>query len=276
MRSLSVIACVLPACLADPYGPAAPPDQLAASVEAPPPWAPGPGTSWQWQLLGAIDTSVDVDMYDIDLFDAPQATIDQLHADGRVVICYFSAGSWENWRPDASRFPAPTRGDPLTGWPGERWLDVRDATVRQRMLDRLDLAVLKRCDGVEPDNVDGYANRTGFPLTYDDQLDFNGLLASEAHLRGLSVGLKNDLGQIRDLEPSFDWALNEECFAYRECALLRPFVDAGKAVFHVEYPARAAQVTSLANRVCHAGLPFESLIKPPNLTAPRIDCATWP
>jgi hypothetical protein len=58
---------------------------------------------------------------------------------------------------------------------------------------RLDLAVAKGCDGVEPDNVDGYANNTNFPLTVQDQLQFNIWLANEAHARGLSIGLKNDL-----------------------------------------------------------------------------------
>jgi hypothetical protein len=61
----------------------------------PPPWTPVPGTTFQWQLIGDIDTSVDVDAYDIDLFDAPVATIQELRDDGRKVICYFSAGSWE-------------------------------------------------------------------------------------------------------------------------------------------------------------------------------------
>lgn len=61
-------------------------------------WRPAPGTTtWQWQLQGRIDTSFDVDMYDIDLFDTPASTIRQLQRDGRTVICYFSAGSYEDW-----------------------------------------------------------------------------------------------------------------------------------------------------------------------------------
>ncbi|RME39056.1 MAG: endo alpha-1,4 polygalactosaminidase, partial [Deltaproteobacteria bacterium] len=186
-------------------------------------WQPVPGTSWQWQLSGTIDTSFDVQMYDIDLFDAPQSVIDQLHAAGRTVICYFSAGSWEDWRPDAGDFPPAVLGNPLEGWPGEKWLDIRQVdTLAPLMRARLDLAVSKQCDGVEPDNVDGYANATGFPLTAADQLTYNRFLASEAHARGLSIGLKNDLDQIPDLLPDFDWALNEECFTYGECSLLTP------------------------------------------------------
>lgn len=204
-------------------------------------WQPAPGTTWQWQLTGEIDTSFEVEMYDIDLFDVPQSVIDNLHGDGRIVICYFSAGSYEEWRPDAPDFPSSLLGSPLDGWPGEKWLDIRDlATLGPFMQARLDLAVQKSCDGIEPDNVDGYANNSGFPLTPGDQLTYNRWLADEAHARGLSIGLKNDLDQIPDLLSSFDWALNEECFAYDECDLLLPFVQAGKAVFGVEYEGELA------------------------------------
>jgi len=55
-------------------------------------------TSWQWQLQGTVDTWVDVQMYDIDGFEPTAALVDQLHTDGRSVVCYLSAGSWENWR----------------------------------------------------------------------------------------------------------------------------------------------------------------------------------
>ena len=232
-------------------------------------WRPSPGTSWQWQLSGDIDTSIDVEMYDIDLFDTPQATIDALHAEGRIVICYFSAGSYEDWRDDEGDFPMSALGDPLDGWPGERWVDVRDAGVRAVMTARLDLAVMKGCDGVEPDNVDGYQNDSGFPLSPADQLDYNRFLAREAHARGLSVGLKNDLDQVPDLVGDFDWALNEECVEYDECVALVPFIDAGKAVFHVEYGG-----ASIAARVCAVTQPLglDTLIKRLELDAFRVTC----
>ncbi|MBC8098098.1 MAG: endo alpha-1,4 polygalactosaminidase [Armatimonadetes bacterium] len=199
-------------------------------------WQPAPGTTWQWQLTEDINTSYDVMMYDIDLFDAPQAVIDTLHADGRIVICYFSAGSYENWRPDAADFPEAVLGDPLDDWPGERWLDISQLELLQPiMLARLELASQKNCDGVEPDNVDGYTNTTGFALTDAHQLAYNTWLATAAHSLGLSIGLKNDLDQIPDLVDVFDWALNEQCFQYNECDTLLPFIEAGKAVFGVEY-----------------------------------------
>lgn len=204
-------------------------------------WQPTPGATWQWQLLGTVNTSYAVEMYDIDLFDTPQEIIDALHADGRVVICYFSAGSWENWRGDAADFPTVVLGKTLHGWEDEKWLDIRRLDLLAPIMkERLDLAVEKSCDGVEPDNVDGYTNDTGFPLSYDDQLDFNIWLAEQAHARGLSIGLKNDLDQIEDLVEVFDWALNEQCFEYDECDALLPFIEAGKAVFGVEYSGNPA------------------------------------
>ncbi len=210
-------------------------------------WQPAPGTTWQWQLTGDIDTSFDVAMYDIDLFDTPELVIDELHADGRAVVCYFSAGAWEDWRPDADDFPGEVLGDD-NGWEGERWLDIRRLDVlRPIMAARLDLAAAKGCDGVEPDNVDGYTNTTGFPLSGADQLAFNTWLARAAHRRGLSVGLKNDLDQIPALVSRFDWALDEQCFQYDECDLLTPFVDAGKAVFGVEYRGKTSDFCPEAN-----------------------------
>jgi len=230
-------------------------------------WSPAPGTSWQIQLTGALDTRYQVAMYDLDLFDVSASQIAGLQAQGRKVICYFSAGSYEDWRPDANQFPASALGRG-NGWPGERWLDIRNATVRDIMKHRLDLAVQKGCTGVDPDNVDGYTNRTGFPLTAADQLDYNRFLAAAAHARGLAAGLKNDVEQVADLVASFEFAVNEECVVYSECDLLLPFIRAGKAVFHIEYDAsRRAEICAAGN-----SRNFDTLIKDLDLSAARTAC----
>ncbi|MBB4979913.1 MULTISPECIES: endo alpha-1,4 polygalactosaminidase [Streptomyces] len=204
-------------------------------------WRPAPGLTWQWQLSGTLDPAVDVPVYDIDGFDHPASTVADLHRRGRKVICYVSTGAWEKFRPDAGSFPAAVLGRG-NGWPGERWLDVRRTDVLGPiMAKRLDMCRDKGFDAVEPDNMDGYRNRTGFPLTAADQLRYNRLIATMAHERGLSVGLKNDLDQIPQLLPDFDFAVNEQCAEYEECDALVPFVTAGKAVFHVEYELTTAQ-----------------------------------
>jgi len=231
-------------------------------------WRPKPGTSWQWQLSKTVDTSIDVDMYDIDLFDSPQQVIDTLHDDGRIVICYFSAGSWEDWREDKEKFPEFILGKALSGWPGEKWLDIRRLDIlKPIMKSRLDLARSKECDGVEPDNIDAYANDSGFSLSYQDQINYNVWLATESHERGLSIGLKNDLDQIEDLVAHFDWALNEQCFQYEECDSLLPFINEGKAVFGVEYEGNPDDFCLQAN-----SLNFDWLKKRLELDAWRISC----
>ena len=209
------------------------------------------GISWQWQLQGTLNLSYDAAVYDIDLFDTDLSVIEQLHEQGRKVICYFSAGSWEDWRPDAGKFPEEVKGDELDGWPGERWLDIRDERVWRLMTERLDLAEEKGCDGVEPDNMDAYDNATGFPIRNVDQIDYNRFLSREAHKRGLAVALKNDLGQIHALEPFFDFALNEQCHEFDECDALMPFIDAGKAVLNAEYDERYVENSEGAReRLC--------------------------
>jgi len=242
------------------------------SPRKPPPadgiWRPVPATSWQLQFTGDIDTSINVQMYDLDLFDTLKSLIDQLHANGRIVICYFSAGSWEDWRPDADDFPESVIGNDLSGWPGEKWLDVRRLDILGPIMQaRMDLAVQKGCDGVDPDNVDGYTNSTGFPLSAQDQLAYNKWLATEAHARKLSIGLKNDLDQVVALVSHFDWALNEQCFEYDECSALLPFVQAGKAVFAVEYTGEPSIFCPAAN-----AMGFSGLKKKLDLDAWRIDC----
>jgi hypothetical protein len=201
-------------------------------------WRPDRATSWQWQLSGPLNTGYAVAAYDIDLFDTNAATIADLHRQGRKVICYFSAGSSEDWRPDDGQFASGDRGRALDGWAGERWLRIDSASVRKVMTARLDLARSKGCDVVEPDNVDGYANDNGLGLTAAMQLDYNRFLATQAHARGLAIGLKNDLDQLAVLQPAFDFAVNEQCHEYAECAGYSVFLDAGKPVLVAEYAQR--------------------------------------
>ena len=108
-------------------------------------------------------------MYDIDLFDNDAATVANLHAEGRTVICYVNAGGWETWRPDTDKFPEAIIGANLDDWEGGRWLDIRSLGILAPVMEaRMDQCKLKGFDGIEPDNVDGFLNDTGLSLTYDD------------------------------------------------------------------------------------------------------------
>lgn len=198
-------------------------------------YRPSAATTWQWQLVDSVNTAYAVDVYDIDLYNVSQAEIAALQGQGRKVICYFSAGSYEPFRPDSGDFPSEVIGKVLDGFEDENWLDIRAESVLAIMRKRLDLAVAKGCDGVEPDNVDGYQNDTGYPLSDRDQLVFNKKIANEAHTRDLTVGLKNDLDQIPRLVNYFDFSVNEQCHEFDECDTLLPFVSANKPVWNAEY-----------------------------------------
>ncbi len=235
-------------------------------------YKPDTNTSWQWQLQGDINTSHEVELYDIDLFDSNVSLIESLKSDGRKVICYFSAGSFENWRDDKDDFPTDALGKIMDGWESEKWLDIRDVDLAPIMRARLDLAVQKGCDGVEPDNMDGYTNDTGFDLTADDQLAYNKFLANEARIRGLSIGLKNDLDQIVELEPYYDFSVNEQCHEYDECDKLLPFINANKPVFNAEYAQK--YVDNRDDMCSHSiSLGFKTLILPLDLDDSfRVSC----
>lgn len=230
-------------------------------------YQPAPLARWQWQLQGTINTTYNVEIYDIDLFDSSAALIAQLQATGKRVICYFSGGSYENWRSDAGSFNASDLGNTLDGWPGERWLDIRSDNVKTIMRARLDLAVSKGCDGIEPDNMDGYTNNSGFPLTAADQLAYNSFMANEAHQRDLSVGLKNDLDQVSELVDYFDFAVNEQCHEYAECDLLAPFIAANKAVLNAEYQSVYVTDSAARNTLCIDAVnrQFSTLVLPLDL-----------
>lgn len=236
-------------------------------------------TTWQWQLQpnadGRINTTYDVVVYDIDLFDASDSVIAELHGSGRKVICYFSAGSYEDFRDDAGKFQPADLGNTLEDFADERWLDIRSGNVRRIMLERLELAVRRGCDGVEPDNVDGFSNDAGFNLTATDQLAYNRFLANEAHERNLAVALKNDLDQIAELVDYFDFSVNEQCHEFDECDALQPFIDAGKPVFNAEYADPCVGDANARADLCEdaLGRSFRTLVLPLVLDAScRFSC----
>ena len=234
-------------------------------------WIPPPGMTWQWQLDTPVDQSVSAQVFDIDLFDNDASVVATLKATNAKVICYMSAGSWEDWRDDQDQFPSSVLGNDYEGWAGEKWLDIRNINVLGPIMEaRFDLCRDKGFDGLEPDNIDGYTNDTGFPLTENDQITYNTWLAVQAHARGLSIGLKNDSDQVTPLLAHFDWALTEDCFDQGWCSQLQPFVAAGKAVFMAEYTDTGV---SFADACAQAQtFQFSAILKNRDLDAWRQTC----
>lgn len=243
---------------------------LPAAAEAR--WQPQPTTApWQWQLQGRLDPSIDASVYEIDGFESSRADVARLHRRSAKVICYLDVGSWEDYRPDADRFPKAVIGNVYDGYPEERWLDVGSFHRFAKPLDdRIAMCDRKGFDAVEPDNVAGWEpeNETGFEITRGEQLRFNRWIARRVHARGMAVALKNDGRQAAELVGGFDFAVVEECFQYDECGLYRPFIDAGKAVFEAEYELAPSEFCAAA-----AALRFSSIRKSYDLFAkPWIPC----
>lgn len=249
-----------------------------ANAQEPTWWRPTPTTplSLHWVLGGPLNLNDPVqmglrdfagnplpapDVYDIDGFYNTPETVTALHAQGKKVICYIDAGVWEDYRPDAGQFPPSVIGAQDGNWAGSKWLDIRQVeTLRPIMQARMQMCKDKGFDAIEPDEIDGWENNSGFPLTYADQLTYNRALADWAHAIGMSIGQKGDIIQVRDLVASFDWTLNEECFQYSECTNpwnpttgqtqigLQAYVQAGKAVWVAEYKNfTAAKWTTICN-----------------------------
>jgi Glycoside-hydrolase family GH114 len=199
------------------------------------------------------------DVYDIDGFENSAATVAALHAMGKKVICYVDAGVYETYRPDADKFKALSPriwGAADEGWAGSYWLDIRRISeLAPIMQARFQMCKDKGFDAIEPDEITGWSNNSGFPLTYADQITYNRALAGWAHAIGMSIGLKGDIEQAHDLVGDFDWTLNEQCYEYSECTTVsnegpgadgkdwpgvQLFSQAGKAVWIAEYKGLSA------------------------------------
>eukprot|EP00611_Tribonema_gayanum_P027331 TRINITY_DN6726_c0_g1_i1.p1 TRINITY_DN6726_c0_g1~~TRINITY_DN6726_c0_g1_i1.p1 ORF type:complete len:263 (+),score=70.03 TRINITY_DN6726_c0_g1_i1:60-848(+) len=238
-------------------------------------WLPTSTDKFQYQLAALLKTDsqliAGVTVYDVDGFDTPKATVDTLHATSLKAVCYINGGAWENWRSDKASFPAAAKGKNLDGWAGEKWLDIRNTALLGIMEKRVKMCADKGFDAVEFDNVDGYTNATGFPLTADQQLAYNRALAALAHKYNMAAGLKNDVDQLTDLVTDFDFAINEECNQYNECDKYSPFVDASKPVFNVEYAGTDA---NFLKKTCPkaAAAHVKSIKKPLTLYTKRLAC----
>ncbi|KAA8576804.1 hypothetical protein MFRU_014g00980 [Monilinia fructicola] len=242
-----------------------PPSSSPTPPSLPPPptnvsyWAPNTNASNTWNInlltqLDPVNIYPNTTIYDIDLFLSTNSTpsiIRTLHSKSHKVICYFSAGTIETFRPDTDRFLPSDYGKQLPDWHNEYWANISSPNVRSIMLSRLDLAVNQSCDAVDPDNVDGYSNDNGLGLTEDDSIDFMQWLAGEAHGRGMGIGLKN-AGEIIDrVLDNVQFAVNEQCVQYQECDTWQVFIDHGKPVFNIEYPKDAPAVSQVEKKdVC--------------------------
>jgi hypothetical protein len=204
-------------------------------------WTPPQHLTWFWQLQGTVKNDEPVAAYDIDGFENEASEVAALHAQGKRVICYIDAGTAEKFRPDYGEFPAAALGR-SNGWPGERWLDIRQlGAIEPIMAARFRMCREKGFDAVEPDNIEAFANKSGFEISPAQQLTYNEWIANEVHALGMAVLQKNDGEQSTQLQPYFDGALSEQCNQYKECGDFEPYLTAGKPVLNAEYRGKLAK-----------------------------------
>jgi Glycoside-hydrolase family GH114 len=209
---------------------------LGAVLPAQAAWRPGLAErSFDIQLSVPLNLVRPADILALDLFTTPPERTAALRAHGVAIVCHVSAGRWQNWRPDAKSLSDTALGRSPSGWPGERWFDIRHPALRPVLEQRLDLCRDHGFDGVLLADLDGYTKVSGFPLTPADQLAFNLWLADAAHRRGLAVGLVDNLGQAGELADRFDFLVASDCLVAGDCAAALAFSRAGKPVYLVAY-----------------------------------------
>lgn len=237
------------------------------------PYVPPADVRWLAQLDGAIDIAQDAQLFYLDAELQDAADLARLRAEGRHYYCYLSGGSLESFRDDAAEFPSSAIGNALPDYPRERWLDVRDSTVRTLMSRRVTKLAELGCEGVPPSSLAVHAADTGFDLSVDDALDYARWLAERLHAAGMAAGLTGPPELTSELWPSFDFGLGIACVQDTACAEYAPLERAQKPVLHLEL-GDAADAPGLCNAAKTLG--FTALISDPAFTGRCIACSDLP
>ncbi|KAK6355335.1 hypothetical protein TWF696_004445 [Orbilia brochopaga] len=153
----------------------------------------------------------------------------------------------------------------MNDWAGEWWLDTNSQNVRDIVTNRIALAQSKGCHAVDPDNINGYQNPTGFNLTESDATSFLEFMATEAHGRGMSIGLKNGGAIVPKVVQFMDFCVQESCVAYGECEPYRTFLEYNSPVFHIEYPDESGMTVAEICSPNNGAQGFSTIIKHLNL-----------
>lgn len=245
-----------------------------------------PNSRFAWLLQGSpnpavMDAETGPKVYDFDYLNSSASQIASIKAKGVTVICYFSAGTDEDWRPDHSQFKAGDTFGQLPGWEGELIVDTRSANVRTIMANRIQTMNNLGCDGIEPDNIDAYTNSNSIPLNETTTLDYMQFLTDTAHSYNMSIALKNGGDLVNKKLPNgktvmqaHDFAVVEQCYEYNECDAYQPFIAANKAVFIVEYKGTASTWASSVSCKDANAKNYDAYLMNLNLNGPRTPCRT--
>ncbi|AEO68168.1 cdf006f0-f919-4db2-bd3c-104b2af2c52d [Thermothielavioides terrestris] len=241
------------------------------------------GVKWQIEIQNTLDITKplepsDAVVWDLDLYHVARnpGIVDYLRKNdsNRILICYFNAGLAQtsdcdyNTRWNNSGLLGNVYDPEEPQFSDERWVNIKNQTARDWMKDRITLANQIGCDGVDPDNIDGYLNDedgnngTGWNLSQDDYVSFVTELAAHAHnlttKRGftLLIGQKNAADIVDRIDGVLDFAVLEDCKQLNDpteqgfCSAFQPYITAGRPVFSIEYPSTLGNADSGA---CNPG-----------------------
>ena len=174
----------------------------------------------------------------LDPFITAQETVEHFKSQGIIVLAHISVGTYEDWRPDEGLFPSSVLGNEVSGFSGEKWLDIRQIDELSPIMEaRFDMIQGKGFNGIAANNIDGYElyDATGFPLEAENAISYCTMLSVLAYERGLSIGQRNGLSLVDELIDYYDWILIEEALPYNEYESALPYITQNKAVFAIEY-----------------------------------------
>ncbi len=195
-----------------------------------------PGARFSYQIGGAFPPATGVRIVDRDWRGRPVT--------GLYNICYvngFQAQPAEIgwWRSHHRNLLLYRKGRPVidAGW-NEQLFDT-STTAKRAALSAIVGNWMTNCarkgfDAVEPDNLDSWQRSQG-RLTRADNVLFAKALIARAHAARLAIAQKNTAEiATAGRRAGFDFAIAEECQAYRECnAYTRAY---GREVIEIEYP----------------------------------------
>lgn len=241
----------------------------------------------------SITQAVFVSLHDNDGLNSD--LVDYLVGQGHHVLCTFSAGALETWRPDylsnKAAWEAYLIENNAETPRGDLWLNMTDTGLRALMATRIDAAAEIGCHGVFPMDTDcleystcrsnlGVSSITTRASAEDAQIAYNSYLATYASEQGLLVGLHSARTIADDLVSYYDFALAEACVNRGNCDKYDSFISADKAVMTLEYTVDSSTCTDNANssiaikmcdgtqstRLCSSSSSFQNCFKAATIT----------
>lgn len=207
---------------------------------------------------------------------AQPTAIATLKAAGTTVICHVGLGAVRLDDPDATKLPGyeanpPNRPTPVAagsaiGWStttadaNERFVDFRNTAAAAVLKKRVQLAKDIGCDGILAYRMDAASFvapastlEHGFStITSMQETQWIVDVAKLGHDLMISVGGRgaHAAANLSEIVDDYDWLMAERCTEVPDCDATRPFIEAKRAVFGLDYDVdEQGNPTTLTN-VC--------------------------